>query len=129
MGLFDFLKPKPSKKEEMYARMRAQMFPKGQKDIDAVIDSLLFILNNKIQRTEAESIVLKSMFISRLSSPNEFTKERLKEHFSSYCLHHFSDKQIELYHGYLSFLIIASQRFGKTPSELIREGDAWYIPK
>ena len=129
MGLFDFLKPKPSKTEELFARMSAEMFPKGQKDIDAVVDSLLFILNEKINRQEAEKIVLKSMAISRLSTPNEFTKERLKQHLSSYCLEHFNDKQVELFHGYLSFLFIASQRFGKTPSELFREGDAWYIPK
>jgi hypothetical protein len=125
MGLFDFLKPKPSKKEELFARMRAEMFPKGQKDIDAVVDSLLFIVNNKINRQEAERIVLKSMAMSFISAPNEYTKERLKEHFP----HQFNEKQAELFHGYLSFMFIASQRFGKTPSELIREGDAWYIPK
>jgi hypothetical protein len=125
MGLFDFLKPKPSKTEEIFARMRAEMFPKGQKDVDAVVDSLLFIVNNKINRQEAERIVLKSMAMNFLSAPNEFTKERLKEQ----CPHHFNEKEVELFHGYISFLFIASQRFGKTPSELIREGDAWYIPK
>jgi hypothetical protein len=36
--------------------MSASFFPKGQKDMDAVTDELLRILNNKISRDEAQGI-------------------------------------------------------------------------
>ncbi|MBK9320157.1 MAG: hypothetical protein IPM91_16065 [Bacteroidetes bacterium] len=44
-----------------------------------------------------------------------------------YCLQHFNDKQIETFHGYLAFLVVADMMFRKTPSELVRQGDAWVI--
>lgn len=127
MGFFDFLKPKPSPINDMLDQLHASIFPKGQKDIDAVTDALLFILNNKINRTEAQNIAVKSTGISRISK--EFSKERLKQHLAGYCLNHFNDKQIETFHGYLSFLIVADKMFRKTPSELERHGDVWSIPK
>jgi hypothetical protein len=126
MGLFDFLKPKKNEMNEMFDQMHAKFFPKGQKDIDAVTDALLYILKNKISRSEAAKIAVKSVAISRIS--NEFSKERLKQHLARYCLQHFDDKQIETFHGYLAFLIVADMMFKKTPSELVREGDSWVIP-
>ena len=128
MGLFDFLKPKKNDEfKETIAHMTASMFPKGEKDINAVTDAVLYILDNKIGRDEAKNIALKSVAISRLSK--EFSKERLRLHLSGYCLHHFNDKQVETLHGYLSFLIIADTMFRKTPSEVVRQGDGWVIPK
>lgn len=127
MGFFDFLKPKKNEMNDMLAQMHAKFFPKGQKDMDAVTDALLYILNNKISRSEAANIAVKSVAISRISK--EFSKERLKQHLAGYCLQHFSDKQIETFHGYLAFLIVADMMFRKTPSELVREGDSWVIPK
>ena len=127
MGLFDFLKPKPNKLNEMFAQMDAKIFPKGEKDKRAVVDALLHILNNKISRAEAETIAVKSIMISRISQ--EFSKERLRQHLAGYCLDHFTDKQVETFHGYLSFLIVADVMFRKTPSEVVREGEAWIIPK
>lgn len=111
----------------MIAEMDAKIFPKGEKDKNAVIDAVLHILNNKISRAEAKTIAMKSVMISRLTK--EFSKERLREHLAGYCLHHFNDKQLETYHCYLAFLIIADVRFRKTPSEVLREGETWIIPK
>lgn len=61
---------------DMLAQMHAKIFPKGQKDMDAVTDALLYILNDKISRSEAQNIAVKSTAISRISK--EFSKERLK---------------------------------------------------
>ena len=66
MGFFDFLKPKPSPMNDMLAQMHAKIFPKGQKDMDAVTDALLYILDNKISRSEAQNIAVKSTAISRI---------------------------------------------------------------
>lgn len=126
MGLFDFLKPKKTEMEEMFEKMSAKIFPKGEKDINAVVDSLLYILDNKISREEAKSIALKSTFLSRFNT--NFDRDRLRSHLAGYCLQHFNDKQIETFHGYLVFLTIADAKFRKTPSEIIREGDGWIIP-
>ncbi len=127
MGLFDFLKPKKSELNETLAHMSASFFPKGEKDINAVTDAVLHILNNKISREDAKNIALKSVAISRISK--EFSKDRLRMHLSGYCLQHFNDKQVETFHGYLSLLTIGSMMFRKTPSEIVREGDTWVIPK
>lgn len=127
MGFFDFLKPKKNEMNEALAQMQAKFFPKGQKDIDAVTDALLYILNNGISKNEAGSIAVKSVVISRISK--DFSKERLKQHLQGYCLQHFNDEQIETFHGYLAFLTVADMMFKKTPSELVREGDSWIIPK
>ena len=106
--------------------MSAKLFPKGQKDIDAITDALLYILNNKVSRSEAQTIAVKSVTISRISE--EFSRERLKQHLAGYCLKYFNEKQIETFHGYLSFLIVADTMFKKSPSELVRQGDTWVIP-
>lgn len=129
MGLFDFLKPKNNNSElkETLAHLSASFFPKGEKDINAVTDAVLYILENRIDRSEAKTIALKTVAISRITK--EFDKNRLRMHLSGYCLHHFNDKQVETLHGYLSFLTIASTMFRKTPSELVRQGDSWIIPK
>ena len=127
MGLFDFLKPKPNKLNEMMEQMDAKIFPKGEKDKNAVIDAVLYILNNKISRSEARTIAMKSIMISRISE--NFSEERLRQHLAGYCLHHFTDKQVKTFHGYLAFLIIAGAMYRKTPSEVVREGEGWIIPK
>lgn len=128
MGLFNFKKSKKkSELNEMLAQMNAKIFPKGEKDKNAVADAVLFILNNKVSREEARNIGVKSVAISRISK--EFSKERLKQHLAGYCLQHFNDKQIETFHGYLSLLTIADMMFRKTPSEVVRQGGTWVIPK
>jgi hypothetical protein len=116
MGFFDFLKPKKSELEETMEKMIASIFPKGPKDIDAITDELMRILDNKIRRQEARNIAIKSTSLSRISE--KFDEERLKLHLKGYCLHHFNDQQIKQFHGYLVFLTVASAMFGKTPSEV-----------
>jgi hypothetical protein len=61
MGLFNSSKPqKNNEQNEMFARLNASIFPKGDKDENACVDELLRILGNKISRTDAKSILLKS---------------------------------------------------------------------
>ena len=123
MGLFDFLKPKKNPMEELFEKMSNSTFPKGDKDINAATNELLYILNNKISNEEAKGIVLKSVAISRISK--EFTKERLKRHLAGYCLQHFNESQVEKYHGYLTALAAAMMIHQRTPSEVRREGDGY----
>lgn len=127
MGLFDFLKPKKSALDEQFERMNATFFPKGERDIDAVTDAVLITLNNSISRADAKSIALKSVAISRISQ--NFDEERLRQHLAGYCLQYFNDKQVKMFHAYLVLLIAASTMYGKTPSEVVRRGDTWIIPK
>ena len=47
MSLFDFFKPKKNETNEMFERMDASIFPKGDRDKNAATDELLRILNNK----------------------------------------------------------------------------------
>ena len=128
MGLFDFLKPKKSALNDFSQKMMNSTFPKGEKDINAAIDELLHILNNKIGRDEARNIVVKSVLISRISKDMEkqnFTKERLKAHLAGYCLQHFTEEQIEKFHNYLSALTVAMLTHRRTPSEVRRSGEAY----
>lgn len=115
MGLFKFFKPK---KKEIIAIEQFQelLFPIGQIDIDAGTNELLRILNNKISRDEARSIFVKSYGLSKISE--KFDIERLKAHLSGYCLHYFTDKQVNDFHGYLVSLILAMTFSGKSPSEV-----------
>ena len=126
MGFFDFLKPKPSPLNDTFAHMSANFFPKGEKDINAVTNAVLNILNNKISREEAKNIAVKSVVISRISK--DFNKERLKQHLASYCLQHFNDVQIETFYLLLGVLAVKAME-GLTPSELIRQGDDWVTQK
>jgi hypothetical protein len=126
MGLFDFLKPKKNNElNDTLAHMLNSFFPKGEKDINAVTDELLRILNNRIGREEARNIAVKSVSISRISE--KFDEDRLKAHLKGYCLHHFNDKQVKQFHGYLAFLTVADVMFRKTPSEVKCDGDMYSV--
>jgi hypothetical protein len=108
---------------DMMAQMSASIFPKGEKDINAVTDEILLILHNKINRKEATNIALKSVFISRMSK--EFDIERLKAHLAGYCLQYFNDDQVKKLHDYLTALSAAMMIHRRTPSEVRRDGDAY----
>lgn len=123
MGLFDFLKPKLNPMADIFERMSNQIFPKGQKDIDAATSELLFILNNKISRDAAKSIFLKSVVISRISE--NFDEERLKAHLAGYCIEHFTESQIQNFFNYLVALKTAITVNQRTPSEVRREGEIY----
>ena len=125
MSLFDFFKPKKNETNEMFERMDASIFPKGDRDKNAATDELLRILNNKISKEEASQILTKAIFISRISQ--NFNKERLRVHLSGYCLQHFTEKQVEEFYHYLSALSAAKSIHNRTPSEVRRigDGDVW----
>jgi hypothetical protein len=127
MGFFDLFRRKKSNLQNIAEEMRAGMFPNGQKDMDAITDALLFVLNNSISRVEAQGIATRSFVLSGVAQ--DFTAERLKQHYAGYCLHHFNDEEITTFHGYLQFVRIAKTMFGKSPSEVIRQGDKWIIPE
>lgn len=99
-------------------KMHNSFFPKGQKDIDAATNELLSILNNKIGRQEAHSILLKSIMISAISE--KFTEERLRQHLAGYCLQHFTDAQVKRFYEYLGSIAIAKMVHNRTPSEIRR---------
>jgi hypothetical protein len=119
MGLFDIFKPKKDPIKELYEKMSNQMFPKGQKDIDAGTKELLLILNNKISFETAQGIFLKSMGISFITK--NFDEARLRTHLAGYCLHYFSDNQVKEYFDYLNVLNIANRIHRRTPSEVKRQ--------
>lgn len=121
MGLFDFLKPKKSELNDSMAHLHASIFPKGEKDMNAVTEELLLILNNKINKNEATDIALKAIAISRISQ--NFNRDRLKSHLAGYCLHHFNDRQIDKFYNYLAALSTAWTIHQRTPSEVKRVGD------
>ena len=126
MGLFDFLKPKKNPTRKVLRNFHLMMkstFPKGDKDINAAANELLYILDNRISQDEAQEIVRLSTGISRIS--RDFTKERLRQHLAGYCLHHFTDSQVEEFHRYLNDLTDAMMINGRSPSEVTREGDLY----
>jgi len=124
MGLFDFLNPKKRRTKKVLRNLQVLMdsrFPKGDKDINAATNELLYILDNSISQGKAKEIIRLSVGISRISS--DFTKERLSQHLAGYCLEHFSDSQVEEFHRYLCVLTNAMMIHGKSPSEVRRKGD------
>lgn len=124
MGLFDFFKPEQkSELGETFTHLYNSFFPKGEKDINSTIDELLYILNNKISRTEAKNIIVKSVAISRIAQ--KFDKDRLKAHLAGYCLQHFNEKQLEQFYNYLVALAAAMKIHRATPSEVRRQGEAY----
>ncbi len=124
MGLFSFLKPKKNNLDELLHNLSNSMFPKGEKDITAGAEELLNILNNKIDKNEAILIFKKSTVISRVSE--EFDKERLKRHLEGYCLPYFDEMQLDQFYRYLIALKAAMMINRRTPSEVRRDGDAYF---
>jgi hypothetical protein len=101
MGLFNFFKKNKSTNSselnEFFAKMTKEIFPNGKKDIDKRVNSLLRILNNKIDAQTAKRIVLKSSSICYMSSSrgNPFEIERLRQHLAGYCLQYFDEKSLQ----------------------------------
>src|SRR5690606_4839493 len=123
MGLFDFLKPKKTELDENLSQLLKAFFPKGETDINAGTNELLFILNNTIGMHEARNIFVKSVSISRVSS--NFDKQRLVNHLKGYCLQHFNEKQLDKSFDYLTALTVAMKVHGSSPVEIKRDGDAY----
>lgn len=125
MGLFDFLKPKPSKKEEFFAKISDELFPKGEKDINAVTDAVLLILKNVKSREDAKSIAMKSFFLSKWERP--FELEPLKRSLLSFTAYKFTDHQVQELYNYIAIVIMATELMRKTPSEVVHDGNDWKI--
>jgi dihydroorotase len=124
MGLLDFLKPKKSATEELFQKIRNQMFPKGDKDINAGADELLHILNNSVDRKTARSIFVRSLAISKVSE--EFDEERLRAHLSGYCLQYFASEQVKKFYNYIVAINAAMMINRRTPSEVKRNGETYF---
>ena len=125
MGIFDFLKPKPTKKDEFFAKISAELFPKGDKDINAVTDAVLLILDNVKSRDDAKNIALKAFFLSKWERP--FELEPLKRQLSGYTLYKFTDHQVQELYNYIAIIIVATELMRKTPSEVVHDGNDWKI--
>lgn len=124
MGLFDFLKPKKNEFKDTLSQLVNSYFPKGEKDINAGTEELLYILNNSIDKSEAKVIFIQSFAMCQLSE--KFDKEDLKAHLKGYCIQHFNEAQIGKFYGYLTALTAAKMIHKKTPSEVIRRGDSYF---
>lgn len=121
MGLFDFFKSNNRKLQDHFDKVHRDVFPKGDVDIDASVNELLYILSNKIDNKTARDIILKSVLVSRMSE--KFDRARLVNHLERYCIHYFNEEQITMFHEYLATINIAKMAHGKTPSEVRRVGD------
>lgn len=120
MRFFDLFKSKKKPLSDFTESMLKSMFPKGMIDIQSGTNELLYILNNKIDYSTAESIFVRSAALSRISK--DFDKERLRSHLSGYCIEHFENSQIDHYYDYLIALGVAMILNNRTPSEVRREG-------
>jgi len=88
--------------QNLFEKMREEIFPNGQKDIDEGIKELLRILNYSIDEKTAQNIFIKSSSICYTTSSNgEFNIERLKQHLSPYALHYFDEKALAVFYEYL----------------------------
>jgi len=114
MGLFDFLNPSKRKTNKIFEKIHNEILPNGDTDIDAGVKELMIILNGKIDANEAENIIMKSVYISRVTE--NFDKERLRRHLQGYCLQHFNENQLEQFYRYLFALNAAKIINGKGPS-------------
>ena len=123
MGLFDFLKPKQNNLQDATSALLKSFFPKGQEDINAGTNMLLLILNNKIGREEAQSILIKAVSISRIST--SFDEARLRAHLAGYCLHLFNDAQVKSFYNYLLALTMAQKFNNISPTGVRKQGEAY----
>jgi hypothetical protein len=123
MGPFDFLKPKKIGLNDNLSQLLNTFFQKGETDINAGKDELIFILNSKIDRKEARNIFVKSVSMSRVAS--KFHKERLTNHFQGYCLQNFNGAQLDKFFNYLTALTVAISIHCSSPIDVKSDGEAY----
>lgn len=124
MGFLDFFKSKKSNNNDLMERMDASIFPKGQKDQNAVVDQLLIILNNSMSKDLAINIAVKTCAYSFLTE--KFDIQDFKSHLERYCLDKFSETQFKQFYHYHLAIRSAKKFHNKTPSEIWRDGDYYY---
>ncbi len=108
--------------QSLLSKMHKEIFPNGKKDIDEGTKELLRILNFSIDEKTAENIFIKSSSICYITSMNnEFSKERLKQHLSSYALHFFNDTSLSNFYDYL----LSKNRRAKALNNLIEVARAF----
>ena len=91
-----------NKFEEELKKLHGEIFPNDREDIDKGTDKLLEILDNRIDREEAEQIFVKSASICYMTSLEIlFTEERLTQHLAPYALKYFKDDELEQFYMYL----------------------------
>ena len=101
-------------------RMRDEIFPNGEKDIEDGTNELLRILDNKIDEDTAKNILLKCSSICYTTSlRDEFSFERLIAHLEPYALDYFDNEALNEFYAYLlsknprAYLFHASREFSK----------------
>jgi hypothetical protein len=105
MGLFNFLKKKKGKElDNLLNEMTKVIFPNGQQDIDDGTNELLHILQNKVDKNTAKTILMRCSSICYTTGMrNEFNRERLKAHLAGYALQYFNENQLDRFYYYLLF--------------------------
>lgn len=127
MGLFDFFRSeKKDEPKDTLEQMIVKYFPNGEKDIDAVTEVLLDILDTNVNsRDEVKDIAVKSVVISRITKG--FNPKELKQYLADNSTKDFNDKQIKTFYGYLAYLTAAYKMFKTAPVEVVRDGESWDI--
>jgi len=115
MGLFNFLKKNKSinspeaydlannaKLREMTDKMLDDIFPDFQQDVKERSNTLLRILNNKVDEKTARTILLRSSSICYTTNlSGQFSIERLRQHLAGYCLQYFDEKSLQDFYIFL----------------------------
>jgi hypothetical protein len=79
-----------------------EMFPNEDYDLEVGIEEVLRILNNKVDRQMATSILVGSTSICHSTSKyNEFSRERLEMHLALDHLKYFDDKALKEFYAFL----------------------------
>jgi len=87
---------------KLMQEMDKKIFPNGRKDIEDGINELLRILNHRVDKKTAETILLKSSSICYTTSLNdEFSIERLRQHLARYALQYFDEQALRNFYNYL----------------------------
>lgn len=98
------------------AEMSKQIFPKGEKDVEAGTKELLVILSNKISSEAARETFMNSLSLSIISE--KFDLERLKIHLSPYSLKYFTEDELKKFHEYLVFINFSMLMFNKSTADV-----------
>lgn len=123
MGLFDFLKPKKSIANNAFEKLSSSMFPNGNKDIEAGAEEVMNILENRVDKSTAKSILVKSVAISQIAE--NFDENRLIVHLEGYCIQYFDEVKMKQFYSFLRAIEEAALVSRKGASEIRRENEQY----